>query len=97
MISQETYENPWISLMEYAQKHNVSLSTLRRRIKSHEVHFKLIDGKYYLPDAPISHHTLSQEEARGESPTEASEAQLISIQKELAELKMLIMALYEKL
>lgn len=40
----------WISLFEYSSKHDLSLSTLRRRIKAHSIPFKLDGGKYYLLD-----------------------------------------------
>ena len=40
----------WISLFEYSVKYGVSLSTLRRRIKTHSVLFKLDGGKYFLID-----------------------------------------------
>lgn len=43
----------WLSLMEYSAKHRVSLSTLRRRIKTGEIEFKLAEGKYLLRDGPL--------------------------------------------
>lgn len=42
----------WLSLTEYSTKYNVSISTLRRRIKSGELPSRLDDGKYYLKDTP---------------------------------------------
>jgi len=39
--------------MEYSAKYRVSLSTLRRRIKSGEIEHKLSDGKYLLKDGPL--------------------------------------------
>lgn len=44
----------WLPLMEYSAKYRVSLSTLRRRIKSGEMEHKLEDGKYLVKDAPRS-------------------------------------------
>ena len=44
----------WLPLMEYSAKYRVSLSTLRRRIKSGELEHKLADGKYFIKDAPAS-------------------------------------------
>ncbi len=38
----------WIPLNDYAIKHDISVSTLRRRIKSHKLQFKLEDGKYLI-------------------------------------------------
>ena len=42
----------WISIQEYAAKYRVSVSTLRRRIKSEKLHFRFDDGKYFLEDNP---------------------------------------------
>lgn len=42
----------WLPLIEYSAKYRVSLSTLRRRIKSGELEHKLVEGKYLLKDAP---------------------------------------------
>ena len=47
----------WLPLMEYSAKYRVSLSTLRRRIKSGEIVHKLSEGKYLLKDGPL---TLTQ-------------------------------------
>lgn len=41
----------WLSLTEYSNKHNVSISTLRRKIKSTEVEFRLDEGKYMILDS----------------------------------------------
>lgn len=40
----------WIALNDYANKYQVSISTLRRRIKSNKIRYKLEDGKYLLSD-----------------------------------------------
>lgn len=44
-------ENNWLSLSEYSSKHNVSISTLRRRIKTHDIEFQFQEGKYLLRDS----------------------------------------------
>lgn len=36
--------------MEYSNRHKVSISTLRRKIKSNDLTHQFIDGKYYLLD-----------------------------------------------
>ena len=41
--------NDWLSLSEYSSEYGMSISTLRRRIKTNKVQFKQIHGKYYLP------------------------------------------------
>lgn len=43
----------WITLLDYSAKHRVSLSTLRRRIKSGEIEYKFADGKYLLKDGSL--------------------------------------------
>ena len=43
----------WIDLNEYSTKHNVSVSTLRRRIKSNTVEFVFDEGKYFLLDEDL--------------------------------------------
>ena len=40
----------WLSLMDYARKNELSLSTLRRYIKAKKVNFKLEEGRYLLWD-----------------------------------------------
>lgn len=43
----------WLSINDYSHKHKTSASTLRRRIRGHEIPFKFEDGKYLLPDEPM--------------------------------------------
>lgn len=52
----------WVQLNDYANKHNVSVSTLRRRIKTNKIQFKLEDGKYYILEDESSR--VSNEQAR---------------------------------
>lgn len=40
----------WLTLMEYSNRHKVSISTLRRKIKSNDLKFQFADGKYYILD-----------------------------------------------
>lgn len=44
----------WLPLTEYSSKYKVSISTLRRRIKSDEIKYQFDDGKYLILDAPVS-------------------------------------------
>lgn len=46
----------WVPLTEYSNKYQVSISTLRRRIRSHRVEFIYEDGKYLLKDSPLKDH-----------------------------------------
>ena len=45
----EALEN-WLPLNDYANRYKLSVSTVRRRIKSKKVNFKLEDGKYLILD-----------------------------------------------
>lgn len=38
----------WYSIDDYARLHNISISTIRRRIKSNTIEFRMNDGKYFL-------------------------------------------------
>ncbi len=40
----------WLSLMEYATRNDVSLSTLRRHIKASKVRYKTENGRYFIWD-----------------------------------------------
>ena len=54
----------WISLNEYASKHKVSVSTLRRRIKKEAIQAEMIHGKYWVKDMPLEDHELPQKQAQ---------------------------------
>lgn len=41
----------WIPLTEYSRAHGLSISTLRRRIKTGELEYKLEDGKYLIKNS----------------------------------------------
>lgn len=40
----------WLRLTDYASKYRVSISTLRRRIKSGDIRYRFDDGKYLILD-----------------------------------------------
>lgn len=44
----------WLPLNDYSMKYNISISTLRRRIRSGSIEHQFRDGKYWLKDKPIS-------------------------------------------
>jgi hypothetical protein len=46
----------YLPLTEYASKHRVSISTLRRRIKAEDIQYAFEDGKYLILDQPMSTH-----------------------------------------
>lgn len=45
-------ESNWLPIAEYAGKYGVSISTLRRRIKSGQVQYSFKEGRYLLQDTP---------------------------------------------
>ncbi len=45
--------NHWLPLIEFSNKHSISISTLRRRIKDKSIEFKLEDGKYFILDESV--------------------------------------------
>lgn len=45
-----TTTTSWLPLTEYSMKHQVSISTLRRRIKAEDIKFRFDDGKYFILD-----------------------------------------------
>lgn len=46
----------WLSLTDYSTKYKVSVSTLRRRIKTDDIQFQFQDGRYFLNDTPPDGH-----------------------------------------
>jgi len=60
----------WLALNDYSTKYKVSVSTLRRRIKTEDIHFQLKDGKYFLIDEPMSTHQKHR-------PSQESDAEMV--------------------
>ncbi len=88
----------WISLVDYAHKHQISLSTLRRYIKSGKLSFRKEDGRYLILDDQATHVPLQIEPQRRlaiENTHHPLERQLLQAHEEIAELKTLV-ALYEE-
>jgi predicted site-specific integrase-resolvase len=81
----------WIPLMDYAMKKGVSLSTLRRYIKSKKIKYKTESGRYLVWDEDAAELMA----ADSTSEVAALKESLRRAQKEIAELKMLV-ALYEQ-
>ncbi len=77
--------------MDYAMKKGVSLSTLRRYIKSKKIKYKTESGRYLVWDEDAAELMA----ADSTSEVAALKESLRRAQKEIAELKMLV-ALYEQ-
>lgn len=43
----------WLPLTDYSSKYKISVSTLRRRIKSDDIKYHFQDGKYFIFDEPV--------------------------------------------
>lgn len=82
MGTQETVEmnSHYLPLTEYSSKYKVSISTLRRRIKSEEIKFVFDDGKYMILDEPVGKHQ------KVHRPSPSSETTSESLQPELRHL-----------
>lgn len=50
------HEFNFLPLTEYSSKHKVSISTLRRRIKSNDIKYRFDEGKYFIFDEPVVTH-----------------------------------------
>jgi hypothetical protein len=97
----------WVPLVEFSVQKGISLSTLRRYIKSNKIPWKLLEGRYLVMDdgtftAPRTHELRSPsnppaESANGEheSRTRELQAALHAAHEEIAELKTLL-AFYEE-
>lgn len=70
--------NTWLPLTDYSSKYKVSVSTLRRRIKTEDICFRLDDGKYFIIDEPID------SQAKGHRPSLTSDSQTFSTGSESA-------------
>ena len=51
----------WLSLAEYSIKYQVSISTLRRKIKADDIKFRFDDGKYFIFDEMLKKTTNAEE------------------------------------
>ena len=59
-----TTTNSWLALTEYSNKHRVSISTLRRRIKAEDIRFRFEDGKYLILDEAPKKSAASEQQHR---------------------------------
>lgn len=73
----------WIPLLEYAFRKGISISTLRRRIKSKEIQYQLRNGRYFILD-------------NGDIPLEDREKVISDLEEQIADLKTLVKVLESK-
>lgn len=72
----------YLPLAEYSSKYQVSMSTLRRRIKAEDIQFKFEDGRYLILDEPTSTH---QRRPRPSPSIQSSDEPLVSAQEPVLE------------
>ena len=92
----------WIPLVEFSVQKGISLSTLRRYIKSNKIPWKLLEGRYLVMDdgsfstAKSDAKHIADGPARDiESRLKILEQSLNAANEEIAELKTLV-AFYEE-
>lgn len=95
----------WVPLVEFSVKKGISLSTLRRYIKSNKIPWKLTEGRYLVMDdgtfnAPRKHlpdhlDPTVAEKRDVNDRLKTLESELQAANEELAELKTLL-AFYEE-
>ncbi len=89
-MSHAASQGCWVSLLEYANQKNVSMSTLRRYIKSGKIEYRVDQGRYLVwIDSIGGAHSEMETQLRH------MEKDLHKAREEIAEMKMLI-ALYEE-
>ncbi len=95
--------NDWLTLVDYAARKGVSLSTLRRYIKSQRIQYRIENGRYLIPEnaltldfvsAPAHAIPLRPGVSAEQAEIERLRAALQRANEEVTELKMLI-AVYE--
>jgi hypothetical protein len=91
-----TKEGVWLSILDYSQYKKVSISTIRRHIKSNIVKSKEVEGKYfiYVPDVEKVSLKGEGEILRLKLEIEFLKQEMKRLQEDNNELKMLV-DLYE--
>ncbi|PIP92802.1 MAG: hypothetical protein COW00_05730 [Bdellovibrio sp. CG12_big_fil_rev_8_21_14_0_65_39_13] len=88
----------WLSLDEYARIHKLSISTLRRRIKSKQVEYKLDNGKYFIksltevvpPQVPHLNGDLIMRIQELECESRELKREIVNLQKQNDDLSTLV-------
>ncbi len=92
-----TTDGVWLSITDYSVYKKVSISTIRRHLKSNILKHKEEDGKYFIYVANLDRVKLKEEEEilRIKLECELLKSQLREMKEENAELRMLV-DLYEQ-
>lgn len=92
----------WLPLIEYSIKTGVSLSTIRRKIKSNSIQFRLEKGKYLILFEQKDLTTVRAERPTSFLDPEAQEtickqkARIRQLEQELDEMALLVQAIEQK-
>jgi hypothetical protein len=96
----------WVSIQQYSINNNISISTIRRRIKSGAIKSKLVGGKYELFDTNAISSTNSSEKifscpalknmGNQNSKLELLEKENKELKEQIDELKMLLKIIESK-
>ena len=87
----------WLTINEYAEYRKISISTIRRYIKSHRVQYKFENRKYYiyLTEEQYQRWVMRKEQGDKELQIIALQQEIKKLREENSELKMLV-DLYEQ-
>jgi hypothetical protein len=92
----------WVPLVEFSVQKGISLSTLRRYIKSNKIPWKLLEGRYLVMDDGSFSTPKSDAKQIADAPAKDVESRLKNLEQslnaaneEIAELKTLV-AFYEE-
>ena len=91
-----TTEGVWLSISDYSRYKNVSISTIRRHIKSKILKHREDNGKYFIYVPSVERVKVKEEEEilRARLEIELLRTQIRQLKEENSELKMLV-ELYE--
>jgi homoserine trans-succinylase len=91
-----TTEGVWLSISDYSRYKNVSISTIRRHIKSKILKHREENGKYFIYVPSVERVKVKEEEEilRARLEIELLRTQIRQLKEENSELKMLV-ELYE--
>jgi hypothetical protein len=64
----------WLPITDYSAKYKVSVSTLRRRIKTADIKYRFFEGKYLLLDEPVTTHSPHRPSLASEIVNEAPQS-----------------------
>lgn len=81
----------WLNLVEYSSAYKVSLSTLRRRIRSGNIEYLKENGKYLVADNPIENNKTKKSYSKEDRDSS------LYLKNEIVALKTLVKALEQKL